>query len=472
MTNLSGINLNNGSAVGAKREGMDSPSHGLALMPKYEVYKNSGEDWIGDIPSGWDLVPIRSIFKFRNEKNSPVKTEEILSLSIANGVTKYSDKGRGGNKRKDDISAYKIAHPKDIVLNSMNVIVGAVGMSKYYGAISPVYYALYTESEDVLVEYYEKIFLNEGFQRGLLKFGKGILIKLSGTGKLNTIRMKVSTDDLKTLYFPKPPITEQNLIFAFLDKKNAQIDEAIAIKEQQISLLKERKQIIIQQAVTQGLDPNVPMKDSGVDWIGKIPEHWEVKKFKFILTEINIRSKSGEEQLLSLSKYHGVVPKESLAERSGGAESLVGYKKVFVNDLVINKMQAVNGLLAISNLEGITSPDYSVYRPKIPNLIDHRYLGYLLSIPGYLIEFKRRVTGVMEGFIRLYTNDLYSILSIVPPLSEQSAIANSIDSQMAQSDISIRMIEQQIHNLKEYKASMIHSAVTGKIKITPEMVEQ
>ena len=123
MTNLSGINLNNGSAVGAKREGMDSPSHGLALMPKYEVYKNSGEDWIGDIPSGWDLVPIRSIFKFRNEKNSPVKTEEILSLSIANGVTKYSDKGRGGNKRKDDISAYKIAHPKDIVLNSMNVIV-------------------------------------------------------------------------------------------------------------------------------------------------------------------------------------------------------------------------------------------------------------------------------------------------------------------------------------------------------------
>ncbi|MDP5132358.1 MAG: restriction endonuclease subunit S, partial [Paraglaciecola sp.] len=187
------------------------------------------------IPSDWELVPIRAIFRFRNEKNSPIKTEEILSLSIANGVTKYSEEGRGGNKRKDDISAYKIAHPKDIVLNSMNVIVGAVGMSKFYGAISPVYYALYTEREDVLVEFYEKIFLNEGFQRGLLKFGKGILIKLSGTGKLNTIRMKISTDDLKLLYFPKPPFEEQKSIFDFLDKKTAQIDEAIAIKEQQIN---------------------------------------------------------------------------------------------------------------------------------------------------------------------------------------------------------------------------------------------
>ena len=126
----------------------------LAKIPKYESYKYSGEEWIGDIPSEWELVPIRAIFLFRNEKNNPIKTKEILSLSIANGVTKYSEKGRGGNKRKDDITAYKIAHKKDIVLNSMNVIVGAVGMSKFYGAISPVYYALYTEKEDVFVEYY------------------------------------------------------------------------------------------------------------------------------------------------------------------------------------------------------------------------------------------------------------------------------------------------------------------------------
>ena len=207
---------------------------GISKYQAYDSYKDTGVDWIGHIPENWDMVPIRSILKFRNEKNDPIRTNEILSLSIANGVTRYTEEGRGGNKRKDDLKAYKIAHPGDIVLNSMNVIVGAVGMSKYYGAISPVYYALYPTRTNISISFFEKIFQNVGFQRGLLKFGKGILIKLSGTGKLNTVRMKISQDDLKTLYFPLPPLEEQKLISKFLDQKISQIDEAITIKEQQI----------------------------------------------------------------------------------------------------------------------------------------------------------------------------------------------------------------------------------------------
>lgn len=437
-------------------------------MPRYSVYKDSGVDWLKGIPEGWELVPLRGILNFRNEKNDPIITENILSLSIANGVTLYSDEGRGGNKRKDDLTAYKIARPNDIVMNSMNIIVGAVGLSKYFGAISPVYYALYAQNSSVFVPFYEQIFQHIGFQRSLLRLGKGILIKISDSGKMNTIRMKISQNDMKSLLFPKPSIETQILITNFLNQKTTQIDQAISIKQKQIELLKERQQIIIQQAVTKGLDPNVPMKDSGIEWIGMIPEHWKISKLKYLLDEINIRTATGSEELLSLSKYQGVIPKSSLAERAGYAESLVGYKIVKKGCLVINKMQAVNGLLAVSNFNGITSPDYSVYKEKNSNIININFLCHLLLCPEFLAEFKKRVTGVMDGFIRLYTDDLYSISIFFPEKEEQSTIVDYIEQKMKKYNNLIDIETQQIEKLKEYKTTLIDSAVTGKIKITPE----
>ena len=212
--------------------------------------KDSGIDWIGQIPAHWEISPIRSIFAFRNEKNDPVKTEDILSLSIAHGVTRYTDEKRGGNKRKDDLSAYKLARPDDIVLNSMNVIVGAVGRSRYFGAISPVYYALFLRDALQDIEYFEFIFSNASFQRGLLRYGKGILMKLSGTGQLNTIRMKISQDDLKVLPLPKPPVDEQKAIVEYLRTEMSKIEGAILIKNDQIAALKEYKASLINAAVT------------------------------------------------------------------------------------------------------------------------------------------------------------------------------------------------------------------------------
>ncbi|MDH5803507.1 MAG: restriction endonuclease subunit S [Gammaproteobacteria bacterium] len=248
----------------------------------YPEYRDSRLDWIGYVPKHWDLVPLRAVLKFRNEKNDPIKTKEVLSLSIAHGVTKYSEEGRGGNKKKDDLSAYKVAYPNDIVMNSMNIIVGAVGVSKYYGAISPVYYALFTKDESALLSYYALIFQNSGFQRELIRFGKGILIKISDMGKMNTIRMKVSQDDLKVMYFPKPPIEEQKKIANFLDHKTTKIDILIEKQQQLIKLLKEKRQAVISHAVTKGLNPNAPMCDSGVEWLGQIPKHWNVKRLKYI----------------------------------------------------------------------------------------------------------------------------------------------------------------------------------------------
>ena len=439
----------------------------LAKIPKYESYKYSGEEWIGDIPSEWELVPIRAIFLFRNEKNNPIKTKEILSLSIANGVTKYSEKGRGGNKRKDDITAYKIAHKKDIVLNSMNVIVGAVGMSKFYGAISPVYYALYTEKEDVFVEYYEKIFLNEGFQRGLLKFGKGILIKLSGTGKLNTIRMKVSKDDLKTLYFPKPPIAEQKLIFAFIDKKTSQIDEAIAIKQEQISLLKERKDIIIQKTVTQGLKTSVKMKDSGVEWIGQIPEHWDISIAKHILKKLHRpRKQNGDTVICS---NHGCS--KLLGEVNQGLVSLTqhDYQGVNKGDLLVHGMDAWHGAIAISEHIG----DCTSVVHVCDSNFNKAYIAYFLKMLAIMNVFKVISNGVRGNTSDFRSWDKFGEIQIaLPPMGEQAEIVNLLNEQIRDTDHAIETFQQQISVLSEYKASFINTVVTGKVKITQELVKE
>ena len=438
----------------------------LVKLPRYEAYKDSGIEWLGEIPEHWDLVPIRSIFKFRNEKNDPIKTNEVLSLSIANGVTRYSEERRSGNKRKDDLSAYKIAHSGDIVMNSMNVIVGAVGMSQYYGAISPVYYALYSDSTDILISFYEQIFQNEGFQRGLLKFGKGILIKLSGRGKLNTIRMKISQNDLKVLYFPKPPKHEQITIANFLDKKTAQLDEAIAIKEQQISLLKEHKQITIQQAVTQGINPDVTMRDSGVDWIGQIPEHWEVKRIKHLAIiqngQIDPKKKQHKNKILIApnhieSNTGQILYKETAIEQS--AES--GKYPTKKGALLYSKIRPELRKSCIAEEDGMCSADmYSIMphanlNPQFMLLI---FLGEKFN--GYMVSQSLRV-----AMPKVNRNDVSNYWITIPPIQEQLDIINKISTLTNKIQSAINLQNQQIQKLKEYKTTLINSAVTGKIKI-------
>ena len=200
-------------------------------------------------------------------------------------------------------------------------------------------------------------------------------------------------------------------------------------------------------------------KDSGLESFPEIPADWQFKKLKFLIDEVNIRSETGDETLLSLSKYKGVIPKDSLDERAGGASTLVGYKKVFKHNLVINKMQAVNGLLAVSELEGITSPDYSVYSTK-DNSVNIHYIAFLLNQPEYLAEMKKRVTGVMEGFIRLYTDDLYDIKAILPSITEQNCIVDFLQKKLVEIDQAIAIKEQQIVLLNERKQIVIQKAVT------------
>lgn len=212
--------------------------------------RDSGIDWIGEIPEHWKLDPLKYCFDRRSEKNNPVKTEERLSLSIDKGVTLYSEKTTNLDRFKEDFTQYQLAYPNDIVLNCMNMIVGAVGLSKYMGCVSPVYYVIYPIRQDINPLYYSYL-LNIPTIRGVYySLGKGIYAIERGEGRVNTCRLKVAYNDFGRLNIPVPPLEEQKEITRFVQQKCSEIDSLIALKQAKIEELKEYKKSVIYEYVT------------------------------------------------------------------------------------------------------------------------------------------------------------------------------------------------------------------------------
>lgn len=213
--------------------------------------KDSGVEWIGVVPKEWALLPFRRVLKERNEKNTPIKSTERLSLSIELGVTLYSEKTTNLDRFKDDFEQYKLAYKGDLVMNSMNMIVGATGVSEYFGCVSPVYYTFYDDSlEHVTAKYCEYIFRSKTMLRVLYSLGKGIYAIVRGDDRVNTCRLKVSKDDLKSLIVPVPSLNEQREIVHYLNVKCAEIDKLIAKKEQLVKELESYKKSLIYEVVT------------------------------------------------------------------------------------------------------------------------------------------------------------------------------------------------------------------------------
>lgn len=213
--------------------------------------KDSGVEWIGIVPKEWTLLPFRRVLKERNEKNTPIKSTERLSLSIELGVTLYSEKTTNLDRFKDDFEQYKLAYKGDLVMNSMNMIVGATGVSEYFGCVSPVYYTFYDDSlEHVTAKYCEYIFRSKTMLRVLYSLGKGIYAIVRGDDRVNTCRLKVSKDDLKSLIVPVPSLNEQREIVHYLNVKCAEIDKLIAKKEQLVKELESYKKSLIYEVVT------------------------------------------------------------------------------------------------------------------------------------------------------------------------------------------------------------------------------
>ncbi len=407
----------------------------LTAMPKYKAYKDSGVEWLSNIPAHWQPLANKHIFKIRKTlvgKRS--KQYDLLSLTLRGVIKRDMENPEG--KFPAEFDTYQEVNSGDFVFCLFDVeeTPRTVGLSQFNGMITGAYTVFEVDKS------FDKKFLYYFY----LNLDQGKRLKPLYRGLRNTIP-KDAFMAFKTFI---PPQWEQNAIANFLDKKTAQIDEAIAIKEQQIALLNERKQILIQQAVTQGLDPTVPMKDSGVEWIGKIPEHWEIKKVKH-LGHIC----SGD------SIVNSQLSDEGLYEVFGG-NGLMGYcdnYNVEDDSIIIGRVGALCGNVRLTNERKWISDNALIL--KLHNNNNYTYISDILEIADLNKLNSSNAQPLITGTKVLNFN------IPIAPYAEQQGICEFIKLIKTKHSESEKLLEEQINRLKEYKTTLINSAVTGKIKV-------
>ena len=432
-------------------------------VAKYDAYKDSGEDWMAEIPEHWEVKPGFTIIEERNEKNVGLIENTVLSLSYGNVIVKPEEKLTG--LVPESFETYQLVYPGDIIIrptdlqNDKNSL--RTGLAKNKGIITSAYINL--KVKHGYSHAYFHYFLHT---IDITKVIYGL-----GTG----LRQNLGFNEFKRFSFLLPPKEEQTAIAQFLDRKTAQIDKAIGIKEKQIELLKERRKILIHNAVTRGLNPEAPMKDSGVEWIGEIPAHWEVKKLKYLL---NGKLKYGANE--SGVEYDPRLPRYVRITDFSQDGKLSEESK-----LSLTWRQGEGYLLKDGDIlfarSGATVGKTYQFRKSMSVEKDYCYAGYL-------IKAEANEALILSDYLYLYTNsslfykwkdgifikatienigaDKYSQLSVVvPPVDEQSHVLKVYNTNNQKFLKAISIKEQEIDKLKEYKASLINSAVTGKIKV-------
>ncbi len=276
----------------------------------------------------------------------------------------------------------------------------------------------------------------------------------------------ISAEEVRNVLLAVPPLEEQRAISAYLKSETARLDALVTAKQRLIELLAEKRKAIIATAVTHGLDPKVKVRDSGVPWLGEIPAHWELKRAKWMFTERDQRSDSGEEVLLSLRMALGLVPHNDVSPKQTRPEELIGYKRVSPGELVVNRMRASMGLIAVSPQEGLVSPDYAVFR--VGHDVDVAYYGALFRTDLMGTVFRSESTGMgtgSSGFLRLYSESFLAIWLPYPPPHEQRAIVEHIARETAKLDAVRAATERTIALLKERRSALIAAAVTGQLDV-------
>ena len=396
---------------------------------KYERYKDSGVDWLGEIPSDWELGRISAFFSERRQK---VSDKDYPALS----VTKLGVFPQWENVAKsNDGDNRKLVKKGDFVINSRSDRKGSSGIAKQDGSVSLINIVL--KPVNIEPRYSEYLFKSYNFIEEFYRVGHGIVADLWTT----------RFDDIKNSMIALPTFDEQVKIANFLDQKTAQIDQAIALKQQQIEKLNEYKQIVIQNAVTKGLNPNAPMKNSGVEWIGDIPEHWEVKKLKYIA-----KLKSGDTFNSDDFKSTGYPV--------FGGNGLRGYTDKFNNSgdyILIGRQGALCGNVNYAKGQFFATEHAVVVYPK---------LKYNLSFVGEAIKsanFGRFSNSAAQPGISVQV--VQEVEFAFPSIDEQNEIGTFINEMEKKFDNTVSKYQTQIDRLKEYKNILINQAVTGKIKI-------
>jgi type I restriction enzyme S subunit len=448
----------------------------------YNTYVKVSSRWVNKIPSYWQFLKIKEILVKRKEKNNPIVTDFILSLSARNGVTPYHERTeRGGNKPKNDLTQYDVAHKNDLLINCMNIVAGSVGITKWKGAISPVYYALYPRSNRVNIRFAEYIFRLYSFQRSLIGLGKGIQMHESESGVLSTVRMRIPMSNLNNIQLPLPPRLEQDHIVRYLDWKISMINKYINTKKKQIELLKEQKQSIINQAVTKGLDPRAPMKNSGIEWLGKIPAHWEVNKLRYFCQLQNGISESGDFFLngTPFVSYSDVYKNYQLPLIvDGKASASKKQQEVYSvkdGDVFFTRTSETVEEIAYSSVcfKDIDKAVFSGFliraRQKIKKL-DSTYAKYFFRSVLLRFYFCREMNLVTR--VSLSQTLLKDLPVLLPPMEDQKKIGEYLENANSILSSLIEKYQQEINKMDEYRVRLISDVVTGKVDVQGEKVPE
>ena len=411
-------------------------------LKKYQHYKNTNIQWLGQIPQHWEVKRIKDVTELRNrkalKKHQKIGLENIQSFTGKYIPTETEFEGEG--------ILFKAG---DILFGKLRPYLAKVYLSDFEGSAVGDFFVIGINQLKINGRFINYIFLNQAF------------LALVNSSTFGAKMPRVNWDFFSNIISILPPLTEQTAIANYLDQKTAQIDKKVALLTQKIEKYKEFKKSLINETVCRGLDKTVSLKPSNIAWIGDIPEHWEVKRGKEVFIE---KSNKGfeNEPLLAASQKYGVVLKTMLDQRSMEAQKdFHNFKFVRKGDFVIS-LRSFEGGIEMAYYQGIISPAYSIFSGKIK--IDNGFYKYFFKTSGFIQYLGRMITGVRDGQTIRY-DEVNKTLFIIPPLKEQTAIAQYLDEKTNKIDQITANLSQQIATLKELRKTLINEVVTGKVRV-------
>lgn len=434
-------------------------------LPAYERYRAVQSELLDAVPEHWSVLPCRAVVSERSEKNDGAKIEAYLSLMANVGVIPYEEKGDVGNKKPEDLSKCKIVSPGDLVINSMNYGIGSYGLSPFFGVCSPVYIVLRPIETKVECRFCLRIFENKALQTYAQSFGNGILAH----------RAAISWDTLKTIPIAVPPLIEQRDILAFLDRETSKIDALVEAQRRLIELLKEKRQAVISHAVTKGLDPAAPMKDSGIQWLGEVPTHWDIvalnrlvdtkRPITYGIVQPGPADPNGRFMVRGQDYSTGWASPENIFRVSAEIEQPYRRARLRSGDIVITIVGAGVGNTAVVPpfLEAANITQTTARIAAEPKQIQAEYLTYFLQSDFGRIQVGMYQKGAAQPGLNLEHLKAFRVSR--PPLTEQARIATHLSRSVKLFDPLINEAEAAIALLQERRAALISAAVTGKIDV-------
>ncbi len=428
-------------------------------FPRYRECKDSGVGWLGEVPTPWRLRPFWTLF--RRTKRTGYVEEQLLSVYRDHGVVPKASRDDNNNKPSDDLSPYQLVAPGDLAINKMKAWQGSVAISEHRGIVSPAYF-VYEATHSENPRYLHYLLRSPRYITGYLSLSKGIRVNQWDLEPQDHSRMPVVL----------PSSAEQTAIATFLDRETAKIDTLVAEQEKLIALLQEKRQAVISHAVTKGLDPNVPMKDSGVEWLGKVPGHWMVGGLtRFVGPVVDYRGRTptkvdaGIFLVTARNIRDGRIDYEASEEfvDPDSAASLLARGKPELDDLLFT-MEAPLGQVALIDRTDIALAQRVVKFRGVPTLMRNSYLLYWLMSTGCQSRLETLATG--STALGIKASKLGMIECLAPPLDEQDSIVALIKHKTAKLDTLTAEANTAISLLQERRTALISAAVTGQIKVT------